>query len=85
MQQVVIRHPDGREYGIDSAAFTSPKVSVDRRSYADQGFEIVSCQDGTPFDGPKTLKAIEAAKAERAEAREAKAAEQGKRERPEVG
>ncbi len=62
-KRVTIRHTDGREYSIEPKAFTDPKLSPDKKSYADRGFEIVSYVDGSPYDGLKSLAEIEAAAA----------------------
>lgn len=54
---VIIRHRDGREYGIDSSDFRhgkhveNPKTG-ELESYADAGFRIVSLADGQPYTGP---------------------------------
>lgn len=74
--RVLIRHPkSGREYSILPADFTNPRVSPDRKTYADQGYEIVSYVDGTPYEGPTTLKEIEQGRGERQAARADKPAE----------
>lgn len=69
-KHVLIAHDDGREYGIRLADFTNPKVSPDRQTYADQGFRIVSYEEGTPYEGPKTKREIERAAQERQAARD---------------
>lgn len=76
-KRVKIVHPDGREYGIPAAAFSDKRLSPEG-SYAERGFEIVSHEDGTPFEGPKSKREIEAAAAERQAAREDKPAEKPK-------
>lgn len=81
-KRVTIVHADGREYSILPADFTNPRVSVDKRSYADQGFRIVDHVDGTPYDGPKTKREIEQIAEERQAAREAKAAEKPADDKP---
>ena len=69
-KRVFITHPlDGREYGIEAKDFTNKRLSPDEKSYAERGFEIVSYDDGTPYDGPKTLAEIEAASAPKHSAR----------------
>lgn len=55
--QVIIRHRDGREYGIESEHFRhgkhvlNPKTG-EMESFADAGFRIVSLADGSPYTGP---------------------------------
>ena len=85
MKRVFIAHPDGREYSIEPTAFTDPRFSSQKKSYADQGFRIVSYDDGSPYDGSKTKAEIEAAAAPQVSARNvqpakpaAVAAERGK-------
>lgn len=73
-KRVNIAHLDGREYSILPADFTNPKLSRDKRSYADQGFEIVAHVDGTPYVGPRTKREIEQAAESRQAAREAQVA-----------
>lgn len=57
MPQVVIRHKDGREYGIDSADFKRRKLATDPKTgepitYEAAGFEIVAHADGSPYEPP---------------------------------
>lgn len=49
-ERVIIRHPDGREYGISPSAFTHAGLHPDGRSYADAGFQIVGHEDGAPYE-----------------------------------
>jgi hypothetical protein len=54
--QVIIRHRDGREYEIDSAAFRRGKHAInskgERVTYEEAGFKIVSLADGRPYVPP---------------------------------
>jgi hypothetical protein len=74
-KRVLITHADGREYTILPADFTNPRVSPDRRSYADRGFRIAAYADGTPYDGPKSKREIEKAAEQRQAARQERASE----------
>lgn len=49
---VLIRHGDGREYAVNPADFE--KGAED--DY--KGFRVVSYEDGSKYDGPKTAAAI---------------------------
>jgi hypothetical protein len=51
-QSVIIAHPDGRQYGVEPKAFEKG-IDGDYK-----GFHIVSNEDGTPYEGPKTAAAI---------------------------
>ena len=51
-KRVRIVHPDGREYGIDPSAFTRTDLRSGGRSFADDGFQIVGHEDGSPYEPP---------------------------------
>jgi hypothetical protein len=51
-QGVLIRHSDGREYVVPAGAFEKG-AETDYK-----GFRIVSNEDGSKYDGPKTAAAI---------------------------
>lgn len=71
-KRVLITHADGREYSIPERAFTDARLHPrGAGSYADQGFAIASYEDGTPYDGPKTKRAIDKAAEEKAARRQA--------------
>lgn len=69
-KRVLIVHPDGREYSIPAVAFADKRMSPDGKSYADQGFRIVSDEDGAPYEGPKSKRETEQIAADRSRATE---------------
>jgi len=57
MPEVIIRHKDGHEYGINSADFRRGKHYRDPKTgemvtFEDAGFEIVSLADGSEYTPP---------------------------------
>lgn len=50
-KRIIIRHPDGREYGIAPEAFEDSSISP-RGSYAQRGFSIVGYVGGAPYEEP---------------------------------